>query len=153
MAIEGQVQYLHVLLPLVPPRKPVNQYLLSPQLMRIGVPTLAYRLPAKAGHLSHGLTHLPVPATFLSFPRLEYLYMSSETPTYSNTFAPTSYGFTLSCFANSPKCPRRHWHDFCEGTDCKCSSVGLWEVSQGTCALGQHHLVCLMVSVVCSYSS
>ena len=27
--------------------------------MGMGAPTLAHRPPAKAGHLSHGLTHLP----------------------------------------------------------------------------------------------
>ena len=54
MAIEGQVQYLQVLACLVPTRKAVNvnQYLLSPQLMDMGAPTLAHLPPAKAGHLS-----------------------------------------------------------------------------------------------------
>ena len=59
MAIEGQVQYLQVLVRPVPTRKPVNQYLLSPQLTGMGALTLARLPPAKAGHLSHGLTHLP----------------------------------------------------------------------------------------------
>jgi hypothetical protein len=34
------------------------KYLLSPQLMGMGAPTLAHLSPAKAGRLSHGLTYL-----------------------------------------------------------------------------------------------
>ena len=59
MDIEGQVQYLQVLVRLVPTRKPVNQYLLLPRLTGMRALTLAHRPPAKVGHLSHGLTHLP----------------------------------------------------------------------------------------------
>jgi hypothetical protein len=38
--------------------KPVNQYLLLSQLTGMGAPTLAHLPPAKAGRLSHSLTHL-----------------------------------------------------------------------------------------------
>ena len=59
MATEGQYQYLQVLVRLVPTHKPASQYLLSSQFTGMGAPILAHLPPAKAGHLSHGLTHLP----------------------------------------------------------------------------------------------
>jgi hypothetical protein len=66
MAIEGQDQYMQVLVRLVPTRKPASQYLLSPQITGMGAPILARLSPAKAGHLSHGLHIYPI--TFLPFP-------------------------------------------------------------------------------------
>lgn len=67
MATEGQVQYLLVLARLVPTRNLANQYLLSPQLMGMGTPTLARLPPVKAGHLNHDLIHLG-PRHVPSFP-------------------------------------------------------------------------------------
>ncbi len=92
MAIEGQDQYLQVLVRLVPTRKPASQYLLSPHLTGMGAPILAHLPPAKAGHLSHGLTHLPrhVP----SFPHhpiatLRGLTLDLKVPTRQAKLLPT----------------------------------------------------------------
>ena len=65
MDIKRQVQYLQVLARLVRTRKPVNQYLLSPQPTGMGASTLSHLPPAKAGHLSHDLTvYIWNPVTF-----------------------------------------------------------------------------------------
>jgi hypothetical protein len=115
MAIEGQVQYLRVLVRLVPTRKPVNQHLLSPQLTGMRAPTLARLLPAKAGHLSSRSYTSTPSRSILSPPphnnttdsRPESPYTSSETPTYSNTHTPTSYSFTNTSTATQGTSLRR----------------------------------------------
>jgi hypothetical protein len=87
---------------LVSTRKPVNQCLLSPR--GYGNSNSRPSTPNKSwSSQSRSYTSTP-PRSFLSPPphsnttgtasRHESPYTSSETPTYSNTFTPTSYSFT-----------------------------------------------------------
>ena len=98
--IEGQVQYPQVLVRLVSTRKPVNQYLLSPQLTGMGALALAHRPLAKVGHLSHDLTHLPRHG--LSFPHHPTATLLGPTPTNASA---TTQGTSLKRPQKLPRSP------------------------------------------------